>query len=485
MDTLANNIETTVKNLLVKIGKEKDVDKIKNDLRIVDDLGIDSLDGIELISALEDIFEIDIPDSNFDSSLTVKDIINFVNSSLTSRTQQKQGKIDKTSFINNLNLGTEVLENTRFSPYYRNIESGLGRNITIEKNQFISLGSNDYLGLAANKQMKSQAIKTIKKYGLSMCGTPIVIGQTDINRALEQKIAQFLKQDDAIIYPSGYQANIGVFQLLASKDDVIIADKNIHSSLINGCKLTQADLRFFTHNNMENLKELLAGSTKYRMRFIVCEGLYSTDGDIASLDKIAKLTKEFDAFLIVDDAHGVGVLGDEGRGILEKFNAYQDIDLLTGSLGKALGVFGGFLAGKQRLIDYFKYNSPMYFYSTALPPYIAAATIASIDFVKAHNDIREKIYKYKDRLYAALKEMGYRLTDSTTPLFSILFNDSYETIKFTQLLFKKRVYVVAFIPPSVPKESPRIRLLASAYLNNKDIDKVIAVFKDLRSSYVG
>ena len=317
-----------------------------------------------------------------------------------------------------------------------------------------------------------------------MCGTPIVIGQTDVNRALELKIAEFLKQDDAIIYPSGYQCNVGVFQLLANKDDIIIADKNIHSSLINGCMLTKADLKFFAHNDVDNLWNTLKGSSKYRMRFIAIEGLYSTDGDIAPLDKIAKLTREFDAFLIVDDAHGVGVLGKEGRGILEKFNAYNDVDLVTGSLGKALGVFGGFLAGKDKLIDYFKYNSPMHFYSTALPPYIAAATIAAIDFVKTHDDIRQRIFAYKDKLFTELKSLGYRLTDSQTPLFSILFRDSVETLKFTRLLSKKQIYVVPFVPPSVPKESPRIRLLASAYLKDKDIDKVIKVFKELKNNYV-
>lgn len=483
MDTLQDNIENTIKNLLVKFSEEKDASKIKKDSRIKDELGLDSLDGLELISALEDIFQIDIPDRNFDLSLKVEDIINLVQSRLNAALQQKQGKIDKAGLINSLSVDKGLLEKIKFNPYYRNIESGLGGKIKIDNKEFICLGSNDYLAIANNEKIKNAAIRAIKKYGLSMCGTPIVIGSTDLNRALELKIAEFLKQDDAIIFPSGFQSNISIFQLLADKEDVIVADKNIHSSLINGCLLTKANLKFFQHNDIKDLQAILKNSSKYRMRFIVIEGLYSTDGDIAPLDKIASLAKECDSFLIVDDAHGIGVLGKEGRGILEKFNAYDSVDLISGSLGKALGVFGGFLAGKAKIIDYFKYNSPMYFYSTALPPYIAAAAMAAIDFAKSHDDIRIKIFKYKERLFGALKAMGYRLTPSETPLFSILFSDSYQTLRFNKLLFEKLIYTVPFIPPSVPKDSPRIRLLASAYLKDKDIDKVIAVFKLLKKEY--
>ncbi|HOX53831.1 MAG: aminotransferase class I/II-fold pyridoxal phosphate-dependent enzyme [Candidatus Omnitrophica bacterium] len=485
MDTLQQTIENTVKNLLVKIGEEKDAGKIKNDFSIKDDLGIDSLDGIQLISALEDTFQIDIPDRNFDSSLKVGDIINLVQSRLNASAEKIQGKIDKASLINSLRVDKSLLSEAQFNPYYRNIQSGLGGKIRIDNKEFICLGSNDYLGIANNPKIKNVAIKAIRKYGLSMCGTPIVIGQSDANRALELKIAEFLKQDDALVFPSGFQSNIGIFQLLANKDDVILADKNIHSSLINGCLLAKADLKLFRHNDTKDLETLLNNSVKYRMRFIVVEGLYSTDGDIAPLDRISALAKEFDSFLIVDDAHGIGVLGREGRGILEKFNAYKDIDLISGSLGKAIGLSGGFLAGKESIIDHFKYNCPMYFYSTALPAHIAAAGISAIDFIQAHNDIRIKIFKYKEKLFGALKDMGYRLSESKTPLFSILFRNSQETVKFSKLLFEKLVYTVAFIPPSVPEDSPRIRILASAYLKDKDIDKAIAVFKALKKEYVG
>ncbi|MBL7130243.1 MAG: aminotransferase class I/II-fold pyridoxal phosphate-dependent enzyme [Candidatus Omnitrophica bacterium] len=481
-DILKNNIFNDIKRLLVEIGQEKNIDKIKSDSRLGDDLGIDSFGSVEIIYNLEDRFDIEIPDRDFDSSLTVKDIVMYIQSKLKAN-DKKKIEIQRAQFIDNLTTDKSLAEKLNFNPYYRNINSGLGRKITIGNKKFISLGSNDYLGLTNNKIIKQEAIKVIEKYGMSMCGTPIVIGQTKINRDFELKIARFLKQDDAIIYPSGYQCNMGVFQLLANKNDIILADKNVHSSLINGCMLSKSKLRFFPHNDMRALKIILNGSHKFRMRFIVVDGLYSTDGDIACLDKIVSLAKKYNAFVIVDDAHGLGVLGEEGRGILEKYNVYNDVDLITGSLGKALGIFGGFLAGREKLIDYFRYNAFMYFYSTALPPYIAAAGIAAIDFLKAHNDLRLKIFGYKDKIFSALKGMGYRLTKSETPLFSILFRNSYETIKMTKLLFERQIYVVPFLPPSVPKTSPRIRLLASAYLTDKDIDKVIRVFKELKTEY--
>ena len=484
MNEPTQGVLNDIKALLARTIREDNPDKIGSDLNLKNDLGLDSLDSIEIISNLEEKFKIKIPDRDFNSCLTVRDISNYVQSKIESNAEKAEDQKDQ--FYNSLTVNKDLFEKTGFNPYYRNINSGLGAHVNIDTHtgtgnkKIISLGSNDYLGISNNKHIKKKAIKTLKKYGMSMCGTPIVIGHTDINKALEVKIASFLKQDDAICYPSGYQANMGIFQLLAKENDIIIADKNIHSSLINGCMLSKAALRFFPHNDMASLETMLKDAHKARMRFIVVEGLYSTDGDVSHLDKIVTLSKRYNAFIVVDDAHGIGVLGREGGGIIEKYNAYNDISLITGSLGKALGTFGGFLTGRKKIIDYFRHNCSMYFYSTALPPYIAAASIAAIDFVKTHDDLRLKIFKYKDNLFSALKDMGYKLTKSETPLFSILFRDSYETIRMTKLLFERGIYVVPFIPPSVPENSPRIRLLLCAYLKNKDINKIINVFDELK-----
>ncbi len=383
----------------------------------------------------------------------------------------------KSDFLNTFHIDKSPVKRVNFNPYYKPVQSRLGRRVVIDNTNVISLGSNDYLGLANNNLMKQKAKEALEKYGISMCGTPIVIGQTDINRALEIKTAEFLKQEDAIIYPSCYQCNTGIFQILSNHEDTIIADKTTHSSLLNGIALTKARFRVFPHNDINQLLRALKRSMHFRMRFIVVEGLYSTEGDIAPLDKIVELSKEYDAFIIVDDAHGIGVLGHEGRGILELFNTFDDVDLITGSFGKALGCFGGFLTGSDRIIDYFRYRSAMLIYSTALPPSLAAAAIASFEIVKTHPKLREKIWAYRDRLYDALKKMGYQLTKSEAPIFSVLFSSTEETFRITKTLFEKGVYVTPFVYPSVPKKSPRIRLIPTADLSEEDIEQVIKIFK--------
>lgn len=386
----------------------------------------------------------------------------------------------KNIFIESLFIDKSLAENIDFNPYYQIVQSGLGESIRIGNKSFISLGSNDYLGLANNAAVKDEAIRVLKEYGISMCGTPIVIGYTNLNCQLEKEIAAFLKQEDALVFPSCYQCNTGVFKMIANKKDVVIADREIHSSLLNGINLSGASLRLFPHNNTRILEELLKKHSNCRNRFVVIEGLYSTNGDLPPLDEIVKLAQRYEAFVIIDDAHGVGVLGKEGRGILEVFDAFKGADLITGSFGKAIGTFGGFLAGNKVTIDYFRYRSPMYFYSTALPPHIAAATIVSLKYVKEHPELREKIKKYAKRLYKKLKSFRFCLTDSATPLVSVLFKTSEDTFLATKMLFEKGIYVVPFVPPSVPKKSSRIRLTLNANLKEKDIDFVINAFDEIR-----
>ena len=386
----------------------------------------------------------------------------------------------KEIFKDNLYIDKSLADITGFNPYFRPIQSGLGRYIQIDGKQLLCLGSNDYLGLANNDEIREEMIKALKKYGISMCGTPIVIGQADINKRLECEIAKLLKQEDALLFPLCYQCNVGIFSCLAGPEDLILADKEIHSSLLNGIALSKTPARFFPHNNLKVLERLLEKSEKYRMRFIVLEGLYSTNGNVPRLDEISKIAAKHEAFIIIDDAHGVGVLGEEGRGVLEIFNAYQSVDLVTGSLGKGIGTFGGFLAGKAKVVDFIRHSSPMHFYSTALPPAISAATLASLRYIKEHPEIRSKINNMARKLQDGLRALGYTTTDSSTPLVSVIFNSPDETISFTKMLNEKGIYVTPFIPPSVPKRTSRIRMTVTAYLDTKDIDFVLNVFDEIR-----
>lgn len=465
-----------IKRILLEVGTNKDIEKIKVDSKLEKDLGIDSFGALEALFSLEQEFGITISDRDFSKVRTVRDVVSQIDAIL------KGGKVredKKESFLENLQVDKSEAEDIKFNPYYKLVESSLDRKILIEGKELISLGSNDYLGLANDERIKEKAKKVLEKYGISMCGTPIVVGQTDINRELEIKISEFLKQEDALIFPSGFQANISVFKTLCDSEDIIIADKSAHSSLIEGALMSSATLRFFPFNDTSALEEILKVSQDYRMRFIVVEGLYSTEGASTPLDEVNRLAKEYRAFIILDDAHGVGVLGKEGRGVMEKYDIF-DVDLISGSLGKAIGCFGGFLAGSEKIIDFFRYRLSSYIYSTALPPSVAAGCICSLDLIPRLSDRREKIEKYKERLYESLSDMGYNLTPATSPLFSVIFENTSKTLKVTKALFERGVYGTPFLPPSVPKEAPRIRLIPNANLKEEDIEEVIAVFEGIR-----
>lgn len=384
-------------------------------------------------------------------------------------------------FEDHLKIDRGILEKAKFNPYLMEVQSALDKTVKINNKNVISLGSNDYLGIANSKELKEAAKKAIDKYGISMCGTPIVIGYTDLNKILESKISKFLGFEDSLVFPSGYQANLGAFKFLAENEDVIIMDEIAHSSLIQGARLCRAKLVKFSHNNMDELEQTLRSCKGYRKRFIAVDGLYSTEGDTAPLDKISELAKQYDAFTIVDDAHGLGILGKNGKGSLEVKNALGKIDMVTGSLGKALGCAGGFIATNSKVAEFFRYFCPPLVYSTALPPSIVAASIASLELVENSDARRKRLYKNKEMLFGSLKDMRYDLTESDTPLFSIKSKEAQEIINLARDIYEKGVYATPFVPPSVPLGSSRLRLIPHAGLGDEEINKIISVFKELKS----
>ncbi|MBU2104746.1 MAG: pyridoxal phosphate-dependent aminotransferase family protein [Nanoarchaeota archaeon] len=386
-------------------------------------------------------------------------------------------------FIESLYVDKTILKKAKFNPYYKQVETGLGKKVIVGGKPLISLGSNDYLAIANSDELKNAAREALEKYGVSMCGTPIVVGYTKINKDLESKIASFLQQDEALVFPSGYQASLGAFHL-ANRKDVIIADRYAHSCLIQGAQSSKAKLLRFFHNDMERLETFLKNSQNSRMRFIVVDGLYSIEGDIAPLDKIVELAKEYKAFTIVDDAHGLGILGKKGKGSLEVFNVLDKIDLVTGSLGKALGSAGGFIATNKSVANFLRYMCAPFIYSTALPPVLAAPAIVAIDLVEKSEDRRQKLFRNKEKLYNSVKELGYNLTNSTTPLFSIISREAEQTIQLAKDLYENGVYATPFVPPSVPKGRSCLRFIPHAGLEEDDINQIIDIFKNLGGKYV-
>lgn len=388
-------------------------------------------------------------------------------------------QIEKIS-MKNLRVDKTDIEKAGFNPYYKKVESGLGRKIVIDEKELINLGSNDYLGIANSKELKQAASEALEKYGVSMCGTPIVIGQSNVNQDLEKRLSEFLETEESLIFPSGYQANLGVFQVLACKEDIIFADKYAHSSLHSGMALSKAKKRFFNHNNTERLENLLKRSQEFNRKFIVVEGLYSTEGDVTQLDKVLELSKKYKAFVVLDDAHGIGTLGDNVKGTTEYFDVLGEVDLITGSLGKAIGCFGGFIATNSEISDVLKYKMGSLIYSTALPPTISAAALRAIDLVEESNDKRKQIIKNKNKLFDALIKQGYNLTPSKTPLFSVVKETNYEATRLSKSLYENGIYGTPFLTPSVPKGRALIRIIPNANLTEEDLNETIKIFEKIK-----
>ena len=386
----------------------------------------------------------------------------------------------KEELYDRLKVDKSLIDEISFNPYFIPVESALEREIVVSGENKISMGTNDYLGLSNNPDVKKAAFYAVEKYGVSMCGTPIVIGHSEIHQMLEKKTAQFLKQDESVVFPSCYQANMSIFQLLSNGEDVIIADKEIHSSLLNGIVLTKAEFNVFPHNDIDKLDKVLARNKDKRMRFVVVEGMYSTYGDTAKMKEICDLCKKHNAISIVDEAHAIGVIGDEGRGILELCDVYDEVDIITGSYGKAVGTFGGFLAGKSKVIDIFRYSSPMYFYSTALPPAICASTVKALEIIPQSNNTRKRINNLAASARESLKKMKLNVTESSTPLISVIFKNTKYTLTVSKILFENGIYAVPFVPPSVPKKSPRIRFTFNAHLCDENVDCLVDVFKKIK-----
>ncbi len=443
------------------------------------DLGFDSLDRVEIVMRLEEDFNISFGEEN-KPYVTVGEIVNKIGNLLNKSETTETKTMGKRVSLSDLRVDKTDVERAGFNPYYLEVESGLGRKITIEGRELINFGSNDYLGIANNNTLKKAASEALEKYGVSMCGTPIVIGQTKINRTLEKRLAEFLETEDALVFPSGYQANLGIFQTLAQREDIIIADKFVHSSLHSGIALSNAKKRLFNHNNMKDLENLLEKSQEFNRRFVVVEGLYSTEGDTTPLRSVVDLSKKYNAFIVLDDAHGVGVLGNKGKGVIEQFDCLGEVDLISGSLGKAIGCFGGFIATSSEVTDIFKYKMGSLIYSTSLPPSLSAAALKSLEFVERGYKRREHIMKNKQKLFDALNKQGYVLTPSSTPLFSVIAGTNYEAAKLSKGLYEHGIYGTPFLTPSVPEGRALIRLIPHANLTEKDLNETIQAFEKVK-----
>ena len=357
------------------------------------------------------------------------------------------------------------------------LDSATGPTIQLAGRTVILLASNDYLGLATHPDVIHAAIQATTRYGAGAGASRLVCGTFSPHTELEQALATFKHTPAALIFGSGYLANLGVIPSLIARGGRIFADRLCHASLIDGARLSGADLRVYRHRDLEHLESLLKRATPERPLLIVTDGLFSMDGDLAPLPELATLAERFGATLYVDDAHGTGVMGPSGRGTLEHFGVESQIPFHMGTLGKALGGSGAYIAGPTDMIQYLINTSRPFMFTTAPPPSAAAAARAALTVLQQDPARRARLWRNRDHLFTGLTRLGFHLTESVSPILPILIGQAEQALAFAQQLLVHGVYAPAIRPPTVPDGSSRIRVTVTAEHSPEQIDQALSAFE--------
>lgn len=333
----------------------------------------------------------------------------------------------------------------------------------------LSFVSSSYLGLNCHPEVLEATQKAMEKYGVGTCTSPIIGGRTDIHAELEQKIARLHGQEDAILYTSGYAANIGVLQLLLNKSDIAIVDMFVHASIFDG--LLKTNVKMFKHNDMEYLEMVLKWTQgKYRNVAVIIDGVYSQDGDLPRLTELCGLAQKFGAYVIMDDAHGVGVLGQNGKGTASHFDVEDKVDVVTGTFSKAIGSSGGYAAGKKQLVKYLKHFSRSNTFSAAIPPIAVAAASKAIDLFTEDPRLIELLWENTRYIKNKLQECGFDIGHSESPITPVMIRDDLKTKMVARELLDNGIYIIPTTYPAVKLKDSRLRLNVSARHTREDLD---------------
>jgi len=360
------------------------------------------------------------------------------------------------------------------------IESCPRPHVAINGKDILLLCSNDYLGLAAHPALCKAASEAIKQYGFGSGSSRLVSGSSVLHHELERRLARFKGTDAALVFNSGYAANTGIIQAIAQDGDIILSDSLNHASIVDGCRLSRAEVLIYRHNDVNHAEELLRKYHASGRRLIITDGVFSMDGDIAPLPDLVHLAERYNALLMVDDAHATGVLGKTGRGSVEHFNLAGRVHIQMGTLSKALGSFGAYVAGNCDLIEFLINRARSFIYSTALPPAVCAASIAALDLVECESVHRERLWKNRNKFAAGLRELGIDTGMSETPIIPLIIGDSAKTAEAAKKLFEYGVYASAIRPPTVPDGTARIRTTLMATHSDQDIDMALDQVRRLK-----
>jgi len=334
--------------------------------------------------------------------------------------------------------------------------------LVLDGRELIHFGSNDYLALSADPRLTDAVAKAVASEGWGSGASPLVTGRGNLHRQLEERLAEFEGVEAALVFPSGFAANLGAIAALVGPGDVVYCDRKNHASLLDGCRLSRADVRVYPHGDCQSLAALLEKSQKHRRRLIVTDGLFSMDGDVAPLAELADVAERFDAMLLVDEAHGTGVFGPRGRGTAERWNVEDRVHVRVGTLSKALGCVGGFVAGSRSLIDWLANRARPYVFSTAGPTATMAAAIAALDIVRDEPERRRRLLDRSDKLRVELARQGWNVGASASQIIPLVVGNPERAMSLSLQLLERGLFVPAIRPPTVPEGEALLRVSLTA-----------------------
>lgn len=367
-------------------------------------------------------------------------------------------------------------------PYYRPISSGQDPIVTMaDGTKSLMFGSNSYLGLSDDPRLKEAAIAAIKKYGTSCSGSRFLNGTLDIHEELEAKLAKFVGKDEAVTYSTGFQVNLGVVSSLGFRGGYIFLDSLDHACIIDGSRLSFSEVRKFAHNDMEALEKKLSLVPLDAPKLIVVDGVYSMEGDIAPLPQIVELCEKYNANVMVDDAHGLGVIGENGSGTASHFGLTDKTDLIMGTFSKSFGSLGGFIAGDKEVLNYLKHNSRSLIFSASMTPAAVAAASKALDIMIEEPERRENLWKVTRHAQEAFKANGFDTGHTQTPIIPLFVRDTFKAMKVVRMAYEVGVFITPVIAPAVPENDVLIRfaLMATHSIEQVDeaVEKLTKIFK--------
>lgn len=370
-----------------------------------------------------------------------------------------------------------------YYPYFHELTSKQDTIVVMEDKEMIMIGSNNYLGLTSHPEVIQASVDATIKYGTGVSGSRFLNGTLDSHKKLEQDLAEFLNKEDCTIFSTGFQSNLGIISAIAGRNDIIFSDKENHASIYDGIRLSYAEMVRFNHSDMRDLEEKLKVADPKKGKLIITDGVFSMSGDIAKLPEIVALAKTYGARVMVDDAHGLGVMGAYGRGTAEHFGLEHEVDIIMGTFSKSLASLGGYVAGERDVVDYIRHNSRPYIFSAAIPPANTAAAQKALDILKREPERVKNLHDIADYMREGLKARGIKVRDSKTPIIPIFTYTPLRTMLACNQLFENGVYVNPVLPPATPIGECLIRTSYTSTHTKEQmdiaIDKIVTILEAL------